>query len=192
MIIWCFRLKEDAKEAIRSRNKKQALNIIAKRKRVEKDILNKDKQYQQLMAMLGKIAESRQTKEVLDAYKIGNEAFKSALDRQGLSVESIDKTIDEMHDTMDGFKEINDAISTGFVPADQRMDEDELEAELNELIEADKSAERKNAVRVNKNIINISTLPDVPTTGLPSSSNVSAVDISASLEERMRRLRERA
>ena len=192
MIIWCFRLKEDAKEAIRSRNKKQALNIIAKRKRVEKDILNKDKQYQQLMAMLGKIAESRQTKEVLDAYKIGNEAFKSALDRQGLSVESIDKTIDEMHDTMDGFKEINDAISTGFVPADQRMDEDELETELNELIEADKSAERKNAVRVNKNIINISTLPDVPTTGLPSSSNVSAVDISASLEERMRRLRERA
>lgn len=94
---------------------------------------------------------------------------------------------------MDDFREINEAISTGFVPADQKIDDAELEDELNELIEADQIADRNNAVRINKKVINISSLPDVPATGFPSSSNAeSLASLSDSLEVRMKRLREQA
>lgn len=66
-----------------------ATNILRKKKRVEKDLESKNGQYGQLLDMLAKIAESRQTKEVLDAYRIGNQAFKEALNRQGLSPETV-------------------------------------------------------------------------------------------------------
>jgi hypothetical protein len=186
-------LKESAKQALHDKNRTKAKNIILKKKLIEKELEKKDGQYQQLLNMLGRISETRQTAEVLDAYRLGNKAFKDALGRQGLSVDTIDKTIDSIHETMDDFKEINEAISTGFVPADQRIDDAELEDELNEMMEADKLADRNNSVKVNKNVINISSLPEVPSFGLPSTSNVQSLEsLSDSLEARMRRLREHA
>uniref|UniRef100_A0A914YC13 Charged multivesicular body protein 7 n=1 Tax=Panagrolaimus superbus TaxID=310955 RepID=A0A914YC13_9BILA len=186
-------LKESAKQALQSKNRMKAKNIILKKKLIEKEMEKKDGQYQQLLNMLTKISETRQTAEVLDAYRLGNQAFKDALGRQGLSVDTIDKTIDSIHETMDDFKEINEAISTGFVPAEQRINDAELEDELNEMLEADQIADRNNSVKINKNIINISSLPEVPTFGLPSTSNASSLDsLSESLEYRMKRLREQA
>lgn len=142
----------------------------------------KDGQYCKLLEMLEQIAQTRQTKEVLDAYKAGNKAFKEALGRQGLTVENIDQTIDSIQDVIADFKEVDDALSNGF-RANNDIDEDELAAELDEMIEADKEVEKKNRVKVNQNIINIGDLPEVPTNGLNTDD---------SIEQRLKRLREAA
>ena len=142
----------------------------------------KDGQYCKLLEMLEQIAQTRQTKEVLDAYKAGNKAFKDALGRQGLTVENIDHTIDSIQDVISDFREVDDALSNGFKTSND-IDDDELAAELDEMIEADKEAEKKNRVKVNQNIINIGDLPEVPTNGL---------NVDDSIEQRLKRLREAA
>lgn len=82
-------LKEDAKKALHARNKNSAMNILKKKKRIEKEIEMKDGQYRQLLDMLERIAQSKQNLEVLEAYKAGNRAFKDALGQKGLTVDSV-------------------------------------------------------------------------------------------------------
>lgn len=83
---------------------------------------------------------------------------------------------------MEDFKEVDNALSTGFKATSNDIDEDELEAELEEMIAEDKAAIKNNRVKVNKNVINIGDLPDVPSAKLTTDS----------LEERIKRLRETA
>lgn len=62
---------------------------MKKKKRVEEEIAQKDKQYQNLLVMLQQVAQSKQTREIIDIYKESAAAFKAALNRQGLTVEKV-------------------------------------------------------------------------------------------------------
>lgn len=57
--------------------------------RVRKEIQDKDIQYQRLLSILEQLASSKQTKEIIDVYKAGSQAFKETLARQGLTPEKV-------------------------------------------------------------------------------------------------------
>lgn len=86
-----FRLKDDAKAALGRKDKKGALNIMRKVARVRKDIQDKDIQYQRLLSILEQLASSKQTKEIIDVYRQGSNAFKETMVRQGLTPDKVKK-----------------------------------------------------------------------------------------------------
>lgn len=110
----------------------------------------------------------------------------------------VDETIDSVQDVMDDYKEIEDALSEGLrmMPSAATIDEGELEAELNEILEGDKKAkeaasakaEIENRVKVGQRVIDLNDLPEVPSHVPPKADKLNG----KSLEERWRRLRETA
>ena len=94
------------------------------------------------------------------------------------------------------------------MPAGDSVDEAELESELNELIREAAAEEEKgrpmkepsvpqptevtgNRVRIGKRVLDLSDLPEVPTSsiGVPSTSRATPENGDVSLEERWKRLR---
>uniref|UniRef100_A0A914C8I5 Charged multivesicular body protein 7 n=1 Tax=Acrobeloides nanus TaxID=290746 RepID=A0A914C8I5_9BILA len=191
-------LQEEARLAVRKGDRKSALNILRRKKRAEKDLHDKDIQCQRLLSMLEQLVQTKQTREIIDIYKTSTQAFKASLARQGLTVENIDETIDSVQDVMDDYKEIEDALSEGIkmMPSAATIDEGELEAELNEILEGDKKAkeaasakaEIENRVKVGQRVIDLNDLPEVPSHVPPKADKLNG----KSLEERWRKLRETA
>lgn len=78
-----------AREIFKKGDKKTALQWMKKKKRVEEEINQKDKQYQNLLIMLQQVAQSKQTREIIEIYKESSTAFKAALNRQGLTIDNV-------------------------------------------------------------------------------------------------------
>lgn len=70
-------------------DKKAALQLMKKKKLVESVITAKDRQYQNLLTMMQQLAQSKQTKELLDIYRTSSTTFKEMLHRQGLTTENV-------------------------------------------------------------------------------------------------------
>ncbi|CAA92759.1 CHMP7 winged helix domain-containing protein [Caenorhabditis elegans] len=131
---------EQCRACLRTGDKGRAQNFLRQRKRAEKDIADKDVQYQKLLTMLHQISSAKNNKDVLQAYKSGTAAFKATLARQGLSPDKIHETMDDVVNSMDEYKEIEEAISSPFVNANGFNDAD-LEQELEDLISDNKKNE---------------------------------------------------
>lgn len=168
---------QEAREAVQRKDKSAALQALRKKKRVEKEMTEKDAQYQRLVGMLEQLAASKQTREILDAYKSATKAYKDALERQGLTVDKVDETMDSIHDAIQDANDLDEAISHGFnsmpMPS-SHIDESALEDELNSLIAEERSTKRESVVP---------NLPSVPSGRLIDTSDV---------ERRLKKLRESA
>lgn len=123
--------------SLRSGEKGRAQNFLRQRKRAEKDVADKDMQYQKLLTMLHQISAAKNNKDVLKAYQSGTAAFKATLARQGLSPDKIHETMDDVANSIDEYREIEEAISSPFVNANGHNDAD-LERELDELLSESK------------------------------------------------------
>lgn len=118
--------------------------------------------------------------------------------------------MDSVLETMQDYRDVEDALREGFraMPAGDSVDEAELESELNELIREAAAEEEKgkpakepsisqptavtgNRVRIGKRVLDLSDLPEVPTSsiGAPSTSRGTEENGDVSLEERWKRLR---
>ena len=97
--------------------------------------------------------------ETLTAMKQGAEAMKTI--HKGMTIEKVDKTMDEIRDQMDIANEIGDVISQGVGVSGIDLDEDELMAEL-ELLEQEELDERL----LGAEKVPPSALPSIP--ALPS------------------------
>lgn len=87
--LFVFRFQELARDVFKKGDKKAALQWMKKKKRVEEEIAQKDKQYQNLLVMLQQVAQSKQTREIVEIYRESSAAFKAALNRQGLTVDNV-------------------------------------------------------------------------------------------------------
>ncbi|VDM38913.1 unnamed protein product [Toxocara canis] len=168
--------EQEARACIRSNDKTRAAHHLRLKKRALQEVEAKDNQYQRLLEMMHQLGQTRQNKEIMDAYKAGASAFKAALQRQGIRPEQIDETMDSISDAIATAEEIREAISSG-VPAANGFDQDELEAELNSIL-ADKKREEKEAV--------LEGLPEVPAEEPQAPATIS----EQSLAQRLKRLRE--
>jgi len=164
---------QEAREAVHRKDKQAALQALRKKKRTEKEMQEKDLQYQRLVGMFEQLAASKQTNEILSAYKMASKAYKEALDRQGLTLENVDNTMDSIHEAIQDANDVDEALHSGFssmpMPA-SHIDDSALEDELKLIMEDEKRAQEP-------------TLPDLPKvpTGQLFESNVT---------DRLKRLRE--
>lgn len=90
--------------------------------------------------------------QVIDGLKVGNNALKQL--HALLSIDEIEKVMDETRDGIEKQKEIDEVLSSTFTSEDA-IDESEIEAELDELIEAEVG---EKASEVPEDVV----LPDVP------------------------------
>ena len=88
-----YSLQEEARLAVRKGDRKSALNILRRKKRVEKDLHDKDIQCQRLLSMLEQLVQTKQTRDIIDIYKTSTQAFKASLARQGLTVENVGNSL---------------------------------------------------------------------------------------------------
>lgn len=146
------------------KDKKSALSIMRKVARLRKELTDKDVQYQRLLGMLEQLAQSKQTKEIIEVYKAGSKAFKETLARQGLTLENVSKevctdisfsarqinrkqvdgTVESINELISDYGDIEETLRCGFstMSHSDSIDEAELESELNELIEDTKEEEK--------------------------------------------------
>jgi len=79
--------------------------MLRQKMRILKQIKEKDGQYDQLLNIMHRLAETRQNKDIFDAYNAGVKAFKQNLLIHGLSPEKIDET-------MENIQEVGDVVAT--------------------------------------------------------------------------------
>ncbi|CAJ0607193.1 unnamed protein product [Cylicocyclus nassatus] len=177
------KLDLDCRTALRTGDKTKAASLLRQKKRAQKDVTDKDSQYQRLLTMLEQLGSTKHHKDVLDAYKAGTEAFKATLARHGLSPDKIDHTLDDVASSIDEFREIEEAISLPVLP--KAYDEDELEKELEDLVAKQMPLPTPPNVTPKKKVA--ASLPDVPsnTVGYREDDDKEAMD----LEKRLERLR---
>uniref|UniRef100_A0A915A5V8 Charged multivesicular body protein 7 n=1 Tax=Parascaris univalens TaxID=6257 RepID=A0A915A5V8_PARUN len=170
--------EQEARSCIRCGDRTRAAHHLRQKKRAMQEVEAKDNQYQRLLEMMHQLGQTRQNKQIMDAYKAGASAFKATLQRQGIQPEQIDETMDSISDAMATAEEIREAISTA-VPSANGIDDAELEAELNSIL-AEKKIEEKEQPIVG--------LPEVPV----EEPHVEPTLPEESLAQRLKRLRESA
>ncbi|VDM94865.1 unnamed protein product [Thelazia callipaeda] len=176
--------EQDARFYVRKGDKNHAAHYLRLKKRALREIEAKDHQYQRLLDMMHQLGRTKQNKQILDAYRAGADAFRTTLQRQGISPEEVDETMDSIGDAMATAEEIQDAIAAGVqVPVSSDLDHD-LEAELNAIL-AEGNGEIESKLK---------TLPNIPGDDAVPVSPVSNthVNIDDSIASRLRKLREAA
>lgn len=125
---------EKAKDFTRAKNKRAAIQCL-KRKRLYEQEVEKLGNFQlrihdQMILLEG----AKATTETVDALRSGAAAMKSM--HKATNIDDLDKTMDEINEQTENMKMIQEALSAP-IGAAADIDEDELEAELEELEGAD-------------------------------------------------------
>ncbi|MFH4979045.1 hypothetical protein AB6A40_005754 [Gnathostoma spinigerum] len=167
----------DARACVRSGDKVKAMHHLRLKKRAMKEIEDKDNQYERLLGMLYQLGQTKQNKQVMDAYKAGADAFKATLQRHGITPDSVDETMDNITDALMTAEEINEALhDAGGI---RKTDNTEFEEELNAIL-AEKKEEEEEL---------INGLPAIPTDELREEASEVT---DKSLSRRLQRLRQSA
>ncbi|ETN72733.1 SNF7 family protein [Necator americanus] len=177
------KLDIDCRTALRGGDKTKAANLLRQKKRAQKDVSDKDGQYQRLLTMLQQLGSTKHNKEVLDAYKAGTAAFKATLARHGLTPDKIDQTLDEVANSIEDYREIEEAISIPIAP--KLHDEEDLEKELDDLISKQQPLPSPPVATPRKHVA--PSLPEVPTNTVGYCELDE--DETVNLEKRLERLR---
>lgn len=143
------RCKEEARNLLHEGKKSQALRSLRGRKRVEKRIDNLSAKLETIRGILDRIAQSQTDKMVMQAYQAGVAALRLSL--RDVTVERAENLVDQIQELCDTQDEVNRAISSGVISADEDMDD--LEEELKCLLDESKPD-------------SISVLPPVPTSSV--------------------------
>jgi len=120
---------ELARELVKKGNKNKALLLLKKKKFLEKNLVNTDGQLDNLEHMVSSIEYKQIEIDVINGLKIGNDCLKNL--NQMLSLDDVEKIMDDTHESIEYQNRINELISGGFT----QEDETELETELSGIID---------------------------------------------------------
>ncbi|XP_050075546.1 charged multivesicular body protein 6 [Anopheles maculipalpis] len=142
--------RELAKKCLANGRKERAKTLLRKKKYQEKLLSNTDAQLETLEKLASDIEFAQVEAQVVTGLKVGNEALKKV--NEILSIDEVEQILDETRESIEKQQEI-DALLNGVLTEE---DEDEVLAELEDLIGADqpKEAEREDGSDLR--------LPDVP------------------------------
>ena len=138
-----------AKKLVQNGQKDRALLLLRKKKFQEQVLSKTDGQLENLERMVHDIEFAQVEVKVIDGLKVGNAALKKLHDL--LSIDEIEKVMDETREGIDKQKEINDVLSGELT----EEDEGDVEAELDALLAAEV---KEKALEVPEDVI----LPEVP------------------------------
>ncbi|XP_055858597.1 charged multivesicular body protein 6-A [Episyrphus balteatus] len=140
--------REEAKKCLQKGRKERAKLLLRKKKYQEKLLENTDVQLENLEKLAADIEFAQIEADIVNKLKMGNEALKAA--NELMNIEEIENIMDETREGAEKQKEI-DTILSGTL-TDQ--DEEDVLAELDDLVNADEAEKQANT--------NIQ-LPEVPT-----------------------------
>jgi charged multivesicular body protein 4 len=131
---------EKTKDYLSKKNKNGALSCLKRKKLYESQIMSFENQKVNLETMIIKLEEAVINKNTLESIQKTNTIFKD-LEKQ-ISVTTVEKTMDQMHETMQNFNEIVNVMSNPI--SNEIIDEDELLSEFmeNEKVEKDDNLEK--------------------------------------------------
>jgi len=130
----------------------RALLLLRKKKYQEQVLSRADGQLENLERMVHDLEFAQVEMKVVDGLKIGNTALKQL--HALLSIDEIEKVMDETKEGMEKQREIDEVLSSTLATQEE-IDESEIEAELDALMEADIN---EKAPEIPKDVL----LPDVP------------------------------
>lgn len=121
---------EKAREYSKQQKKPQALQCLKKKKLLENELGNLDNMIMRVIEQRTMLEGQRTTVEVMSA--MHGAAMTAKENMKAMKIENVDKVLDEINETTDQMRQINEAFSapTGLA-AD--LDEDELLNELEEM-----------------------------------------------------------
>lgn len=120
------------KQCLKDGRKQAAKNHLKKRHALEKNLEKRMSVLESVQVMLSRIHDTQKDKNVLSAYKVGTDALKNALAGSGITLDSVDETIEQMREAIDVHDDIQTTLAT---PArDILIDDADLEKELEDLL----------------------------------------------------------
>ncbi|KAL0122620.1 hypothetical protein PUN28_007377 [Cardiocondyla obscurior] len=141
-----------AKELLKNGKKERAILLLRKKKYQEQVLSRADGQLENLERMIHDLEYAQVEIKVIDGLKAGNTAMKQL--HALLSIDEIEKVMDETKEGIEKQREIDEILTSTFATEDE-IDESEIEAELDALVEADID---ERAPELPKDVL----LPDVP------------------------------
>lgn len=125
---------EKAKEFTRAKNKRAAIQCLKRKRLYEQQIEQLGNFQLRIHDQMIMLEGAKATTETVDALRTGAAAMKAM--QKATNIDDVDKTMDEINEQTENMKQIQEALSTP-IGAAADFDEDELEAELEELEEAE-------------------------------------------------------
>lgn len=126
------------KESIRDGKKQLAKTHLRKKHMLENDLVKSVNVLENVQTMLHSVRSSRSDREVLNCYKMGSEAIKSAFAEAGVNLDNVSDIIEEMQEVFTNQAECETAISEPI--RGQNYDDAELEQELLDLMKTDSNS----------------------------------------------------
>ncbi|VFQ87817.1 unnamed protein product [Cuscuta campestris] len=157
---------EKAKEFTRTKNKKAAIQSLKRKKLFEHQIEQLGNFQLRIHDQMIMLEGAKATSQTVEALKTGAAEMRSI--QRTLNVKNVDKTMEEINEQTENTRLMQEALGAPFGVASD-IDEDELEAELEELESAGLEEElEERLIQPAKNGPTIR--PRILTTGKPSSS----------------------
>ncbi|AQZ16148.1 SNF7 (YLR025W) [Zygosaccharomyces parabailii] len=131
--------ENEAKTFLTKGNKSMAKNSLKKKKIYEAQLVKLEGQMDSLEQQLFSIESANLNLETMRAMKQGAKAMKSM--HNGLDIDKVDETMDEVREQVELGEEISDAISRPMYTGINEVDDDELDEELDALAHQDQVKE---------------------------------------------------
>lgn len=125
---------EKAREFTRTKNKKAAIQCLKRKRLLEQQIEQLGNFQLRIHDQMIMLEGAKATTETVDALRSGAAAMKGM--QKATSMDDVDNTMDEINEQTENMKQIQAALATPMGSAAD-FDEDELEAELDELEDAE-------------------------------------------------------
>lgn len=152
-------------------NKVMAKNALKKKKIYEQNLSKVEGTMESMEQQLFSIESANLNLETMRAMQEGAKAMKSI--HNGLDIDKVDETMDEIREQVELGDEISDAISRPLNTGANEVDEDELDEELDMLAQENANQETSKIVNNNVNAAPISdnkvSLPSVPSNKIKQS-----------------------
>ena len=126
-------LDKEIRSLVRSNQKMKALPLLRKKKRVEKNIEEKEGVLLNMEVLQDKLAQCKTDRKVVESLRVGNDAMKQM--RKEMGIDDVEKVMDDVAETIDQSNDITDLMNN--MSMTSQPEEDELEAELQELLNED-------------------------------------------------------
>lgn len=131
--------ENEAKTFLNKGNKSMAKNSLKKKKIYEAQLTKLEGQMDSLEQQLFSIETANLNLETMRAMKQGAKAMKTM--HNGLDIDKVDETMDEVREQVELGEEISDAISRPMYTGVNEVDDDELDEELDALAHENKVKE---------------------------------------------------
>lgn len=139
----------EARSCMKKKNKKGALMKIRLRKQVEKRIENLENQSFNLETQITALDETLINHSIMAAMKNSNKAMKQAM--AGINIDDVDDIQEEINEAIALHDEISEAFSR---PLNNDYDDDELLAELDDIMEEENEEILFSNMNMNVNVSN--------------------------------------